>query len=353
MSPFHKATPILASVFAVAMLAGCSQGSGSNGDGSTASSERHQIRIVGSSTVFPFSAYVAEEFGVTTKYPAPVVESTGTGGGIELFCKGTSLSTPDIVNASRRMTPSEFESCHNNGVDKVVELKFGYDGIVIGYKDGQPQWNLTLKQLTLAVARKVPKNGELVLNPYNTWNDIDPSLPKQEILIYGPPSSSGTRDAFEELVMAAVTKKMEAYDGAYTVIRQDGKYVPSSENDNLIVQKVAQNPAALGIFGFSYLAENRNLVDAATINGVVPKRELISTGKYPISRSLFFYVKVGHLKEIPSIDGYVDLFLSEQMIGERGYLTDLGLIPLPKDKRQAMRQRWDKRVTLTKEDLKE
>lgn len=353
MTFFRKASLILTGLSAAALLAGCGQGATSQKENKTTSTKAEQIRIVGSSTVFPFSAYVAEEFGATTKYPTPVVESTGTGAGMQLFCKGVGPNTPDIVNASRPMAPSEFEMCRNNGVNKIVEIKFGSDGIVVGYKGGLAPLNLTLKQLTLAVARKVPKNGELVLNPYDTWSDIDASLPDKDILIYGPPSSSGTRDAFEELVMAKTTKKMAGYDGAYTVIRRDGKYVPSSENDNLIVQKIKRNPEALGIFGFSFLAENRAQIDAATINGVAPKRELISTGQYPISRSLYFYVKSGHLNAVPSLDGYVDLFLSRQMIGDRGYLTDLGLIPLPKDKRAAMRQRWDKRKTINAADLEE
>lgn len=343
--------------FAALILAACGQG-GDTAEtdkqaGNQTDAKRAQVRIVGSSTVFPFSAYVAEEFGVVSKWPTPVVESTGTGGGMQLFCRGTGLDTPDIVNASRPMTLSEFKLCKSNGVDRITEIKFGYDGIVLGYKDGLPQMKLTSKQIFLAVARKVPRNGELVKNPYDQWSDIDPSLPDREILIYGPPSSSGTRDAFEELIMAAVSKKMEIYDGAYTVIRRDGHYIPSGENDNLIVQKVAQNPEAIGIFGFSYLAENRSLVDPVIIDGVKPTRESIGSGKYPIARSLYFYVKLGHLDEVPAIDGYVDLFLSEKMIGDRGYLTDLGLIPLPRDMREAMRKRWEHREELQASDLKE
>lgn len=351
MNPARKALPALIGICAATVLAGCSQGSNSNTDTTSAAAARDQIRIVGSSTVFPFSAYVAEEFGAITDWPTPVVESTGTGGGMKLFCNGTALNTPDIINASRRMEIGEFERCRNNGVKKIVELSFGSDGIVIGYKQGLPQWNLTLKQLTLALAKKVPKNGKLVKNPYDQWSDIDPSLPDKDILIYGPPTSSGTRDALEALVMAPATSKMQAYDGEYTIIRQDGKYVPSAENDNLIVQKVSQNPEALGIFGYSFLAENRRQVDAALINGVPPKPELISSGKYPIARSLYFYVKLAHLKPVPAIDGYVEEFLSRQMIGEIGYLTDLGLIPLPKAKRKAMRKHWENRVILTKEAL--
>lgn len=353
MTLARKATPALIGLCAATLLAGCGQGTSSDADTVSAASARDQVRIVGSSTVFPFSAYVAEEFGATSGYPTPVVESTGTGGGMKLFCNGVALDTPDIINASRPMEPGEFERCKKNGVDKIVELSFGSDGIVIGYQDGLPQWNLSLKQLTLAVAKKVPQDGELVKNPYDQWSDIDPSLPDKDILIYGPPTSSGTRDAFEELVMAPVTSEMPAYDGEYTIIRQDGKYVPSAENDNLIVQKLAQNPVALGIFGYAFLAENQRLVDAALINGIAPTPEVISSGKYPIARSLYFYVKLEHLDSVPAIDGYVDVFLSPQLIGERGYLTDLGLIPLPKAKRKAMRKRWNNRVTITASDLTE
>lgn len=314
---------------------------------------REQIRIVGSSTVFPFSAYVAEELGATTEWPTPVVEATGTGGGMKIFCAGTALDTPDVTNASRRMKPSELKMCHGNGVDDIFEAKFGYDGIVFGYQGGQPQWNLTREQITLAVAAKVPVDGELVPNPYDQWSDIDPALPEQDILIYGPPTSSGTRDAFEELVMAHGSEQIEGYGGAYTLIRHDGKYVPSGENDNLIVQKLAQNPEAIGIFGFSFLAENRGIVDAALIEGVAPKRGLISSGEYPVARSLFFYVKLGHLEQVPALDDYVELYLSEKMIGERGYLTELGLIPLPPKMREDMRQRWAKKVTVEMSDLAE
>lgn len=365
MTRYRNITLALLGAIAAASLAGCGQG----GDGSAGSDQaqtqsgkrtdkpsdtgRDQVRIVGSSTVFPFSSYVAEEYGATTDHRTPVVESTGSGGGMKLFCNGTSLNTPDITNASRRMKPSEFERCKNNGVNGITELSFGYDGIVIGYKAGLPQWELTREQITLAVTAKVPNNGELVKNPYETWQDIDASLPDKEILIYGPPTSSGTRDAFEELVMEAASEEIAGYDGAYTRVRQDGKYVPSGENDNLIVQKLAQNGDALGVFGYSFLEENRNKIDAATIDGVAPERDLISSGEYPVSRSLFFYVKQAHLEPVPAMKGYVEMFLSRQMIGDRGYLTDLGLIPLPKDKRKAMRKRWQNRTVVEASDLKE
>lgn len=303
-----------------------------------------QIRIVGSSTVFPFTAYVAEEFGVTTDYPTPVVESTGTGGGMKLFCQGVGADTPDITNASRRMKPSELKLCQSNGVASVVEVKIGYDGIVFAQNKGNPALNLTREQITLAVAAEVPVDGGLVPNPYEKWSDIDPSLPDREILIYGPPTSSGTRDAFEELVMAYGSEHIKGYPGEYTKIRQDGHYVPAGENDNLIVQRLADNPVAFGIFGYSFLEENRSILQAASIDGVEPKRELISSGEYPVARSLFFYVKKAHLDKVPGMQEFVSLYLSPQMIGDRGYLKSLGLIPLPPAMLQAQREQWQDRT---------
>lgn len=317
------------------------------GQGNSGDFLRSQMRIVGSSTVYPFSAYVAEELGVTTDIRTPVVEATGTGGGMQMFCAGTAIHTPDIVNASRRMRPSELKMCHANGVNNITEIVFGYDGIVLVQSKSLPPMNLSLKQLTLAIAAKVPQNGELIPNPYEYWNQIDPSLPHREILIYGPPTSSGTRDAFEEKVMARATKHMPVYDGAYTIIRRDGAYVPSGENDNLIVQKVAQNKTAIGIVGFSFLEENANLIEAVTLNDVKPTRDAISSGKYPVARSLFFYVKNAHVGKVPGISEYVLLFLSDRMSGPRGVLQTLGLIHLPSDLRQQMRQRWKQRKQVT------
>lgn len=313
---------------------------------------RTQMRVVGSSTVFPFAAYVAEELGVTTDIRTPVIEATGTGGGMQLFCSGTGENTPDIVNASRPMRPAEWKMCQQHGVTNITEIAFGLDGIVLTQNKSLPPLNLTLKQLTLAVAAKVPKNGKLVENPYKYWSQIDPSLPHREILIYGPPTSSGTRDAFEKLVLARATKHMPVYDGAYTIIRRDGAYVPSGENDNLIVQKVAQNKTAIGIVGYSFLEENRSLIEAVTINGVRPTPKNISSGKYPIARSLFFYVKDAHVGKVPGISEYVQLFLSNRMSGPRGVLKTLGLIPLPKDKRMLMRHNWETRKQVTLESLK-
>jgi len=316
-----------------------------------AAAERSQIRIVGSSTVYPFSSYVAEEFGATTGHSTPVVESTGSGGGMKLFCAGNGMDTPDITNASRRMKTSEYQRCQDNGVTDITEFKIGFDGIVLGQAKGNPDVNLSREQITLAVAAKVPQDGELVDNPYTRWSQIDSSLPDRAIVIYGPPTTSGTRDAFEELVMEAVTEEM-GYGREYTDIRTDGAYVDSGENDNLIVQKITQNKDAFGIFGYSFLEENRNRIQAATVDGVVPEPDAISSGGYPVSRSMFFYTKNTHFDRVPGMEDYVRMFISDRMIGPRGLLRDLGLIALPDAGRADMRARFESRAPLKLADLK-
>jgi phosphate transport system substrate-binding protein len=313
--------------------------------------EREQLRIVGSSTVYPFSSYVAEELGAITEHPTPVIESTGSGGGLKIFCEGDGLDTVDITNASRRMKPSEFERCAESGVSDITEFVIGADGIAVAQSKENQAMNLTLEQLTLAVAAKVPQNGELVDNPYRRWNEIDSSLPDREITIYGPPTTSGTRDAFEELVVEAATEEMEGYDGGYTSVRTDGPYIDSGENDNLIVQKLQNDTQAVGIFGYSFLVENANAIDAVTIDGVEPTPETISAEEYPVSRSLFFYTKNSHFDRVAGMDEYVEMFLGEQMIGEYGLLKSEGLIPLPEAMRESMRARFEQRSTLKLSDL--
>lgn len=327
---------------------------------------RDQIRIVGSSTVYPFSSSVAEEFGATTKYPTPVVESTGSGGGMKLFCKGGGLDTPDITNASRRMKTKEFKLCEKNGVTDITEAVIGFDGIAIAQNNHNKPLTLTKMHLLLAVAEEVPSSDgkSLVKNPYKRWNQIDSNLPDREIIIYGPPTSSGTRDAFEDMIMKGQTKKMDVYTSLYKKdkvknkgykkyhkVRQDGVYVPSGENDNLIVQKLNKNPAAIGIFGYSFLVENDDIISAAKINGVVPTPETISSGEYPISRSLFFYIKNSHRKDVPAMDGYINVFMKEDMIGPDGILGEIGLIALPDARRNASRNSVVSHTKLTLDDL--
>ncbi|WP_176493611.1 MULTISPECIES: substrate-binding domain-containing protein [unclassified Cobetia] len=318
-----------------------------------AAEAREQLRIVGSSTVYPFSSYVAEELGATSDFPTPVIESTGSGGGMKLFCEGVGDSTPDITNASRRMKTSEFERCEENGVTDITEAMIGFDGIAFAQAVGDGDINLTREQITLAVAAQVPVDGKLVDNPYTKWSEIDSSLPDRKITVYGPPSTSGTRDAFEELVMEVSTEEMEGYGGeGYTNIRQDGHYIAAGENDNLIIQKLVENTDAFGIFGYSFLEENADKVVGASIDGVLPEADAISSGEYPVSRSLFYYVKNQHKDDVPAQQAYNDLFMSEKMIGELGYLKGIGLIPLPKEEREALREQVKNRTKLTLADLK-
>ena len=288
-------------------------------------SARDQIKIVGSSTVYPFSSAVAEELGATTKYPTPVVESTGSGGGMKLFCAGNDLNTPDITNASRRMKAKEFTMCEKNGVTDITEAVIGYDGIAFAQDKSNKAFSISKKHLALAVAEEVPsKDGKsLIKNPYKKWSDIDASLPNREIIVYGPPKSSGTRDAFEEMVMQGTFKKMSVYTDLYkadkkankrykkySVVRTDGVYVPSGENDNIIVQKLTKNKNAFGIFGYSFLIENDDKLAGAKVNGVEPTPESIASGKYPIARSLFFYTKNSHKKDVPAMNKYIEMFMS-------------------------------------------
>ncbi|MFI8751537.1 substrate-binding domain-containing protein [Vreelandella lionensis] len=314
---------------------------------------RDQIRIVGSSTVYPFASYVTEEFGALTNYPTPVIESTGSGGGIRLFCNGVGEGTPDITNASRRMKLSELERCEENGVTDITEAKIGSDGIVLGLAATNEPIDLTLEQIFLAVAAQVPVDGELVENPYTNWSDIDASLPDRAISIYGPPSTSGTRDAFEELVMEAASSEMDIYgEEGYTDIRTDGVYIDAGENDNLIVQRLAEDTGAFGIFGYSFLVENPDTIMGATIGGVEPEVEAISSGEYPVARSLWFYLKNQHADEVPPMYEYANMFMEDQMIGDDGYLIDLGLIPLPESEREQSRQKVADRTKLVAADLK-
>ncbi|SDG10943.1 phosphate ABC transporter substrate-binding protein, PhoT family [Onishia taeanensis] len=319
----------------------------------TAAQARDQLRIVGSSTVYPFASYVAEEFGATTDYPTPVIESTGSGGGLRLFCNGVGDDTPDITNASRRIKVSEFERCAENGVTDITEAMVGYDGIAFAQSSANDAMPVTREQLFMALAAQVPVDGELVDNPYTKWSEIDASLPDREIAVYGPPTTSGTRDAFEELVMEAASEDMDAYGGeAYTDIRADGPYIDAGENDNLIVKRLSENTDAFGIFGYSFLEENGDTLIGSSIDGVEPTPEAIGSGEYPVSRSLFFYVKNQHADDVPAMAAYANMFMSEQMIGDLGYLKGIGLIPAPEDVRAEYREQVANHKTLELSDIK-
>jgi len=310
-----------------------------------------QVRIVGSSTVYPFSTVVAEEFGKKTKNKTPIVESTGTGGGFKLFCSGTGKNTPDITNASRRIKPREYVNCLKAGVKDIIEVKFGYDGIVVANAKGGAKFDLSIKDLFLGLAAKVPSKDnpkELVDNYYTTWKDVNPNLPDQKIQVFGPPPTSGTRDAFAELVMEAGCWFDDAYKTKYPNpkqrkaachrMREDGAYVDAGENDNLIIQKLRTNENALGIFGYSFLEQNTATIQGASILGVEPDYDNIADGKYVISRPLYFYVKKAHFDKTKGLQDFVLEFVSEDAIGEDGYLGYRGLISLPDDLRLVVQQ---------------
>lgn len=310
---------------------------------------RDQISIVGSSTVFPFSTAVAEQFGKKSSFTTPVVESTGSGGGLKLFCSGVGEKTPDITNSSRRMKDKEFTECQANGVTP-VEVKIGFDGIVLANAKSGPAFSLTTKQIFLALAKNVPVDGKIVPNPYKNWSDIDPSLPAEKIEVLGPPPTSGTRDAFVELAMEGGAKKFDslkalskedkkAFEKIFTEIREDGAFIEAGENDNLIVQKLEANPEAVGIFGFSFLDQNADKIKGATVDGAEPAFEKIASGEYAISRSLYFYVKKEHVGVIPGISEFLAEFTNEAAWGDDGYLALKGLIPLPKADRDAVAEK--------------
>ena len=311
---------------------------------------RDSISIVGSSTVFPFATVVAERFGKVTEFKTPKIESTGSGGGLKLFCSGVGTDTPDITNSSRRIKKSEFDQCKSNGVTDIIEVLIGYDGIAVANSIDADQMTLTRKDLYLALAQQVPNpdgSETLVDNPYKSWQDVNSSLPNLAIEVLGPPPTSGTRDAFVELAMEGGCKAFDfikamkksdkkAFKSVCHTVREDGAYVEAGENDNLIVQKLEANPKALGIFGFSFLDQNSDKVQSSVVEGFEAEFDAIADGDYPISRPLYFYVKKQHIGTIPGIAEYLGEFTSEGSWGEEGYLADKGMIPLNDDERGAM-----------------
>jgi phosphate transport system substrate-binding protein len=340
--------------------------------GTAQAAARDYISIVGSSTVYPFATVVAEQFGKTTKFKTPKVESTGSGGGLKLFCSGVGVEHPDITNASRRIKKSEQDLCAKNGVKDIIEVKVGYDGIVLGQSKATKPLNLTRKDIFLALAKQVPgKDGKLIDNPNKTWKDVNAALPDTKIEVLGPPPTSGTRDAFVELAMEGGAKKYEDLaklrgskdeaeikslmaklgipESAYNKsgkkvfqavshgIREDGAFIEAGENDNLIVQKLEANPSAVGIFGFSFLDQNADKIHGAMVDGKEPTFDNIADGAYPVSRPLYFYVKKAHVNAVPGIQEYLAEFTSEKAYGEEGYLTEKGLIPMPEAERGQFR----------------
>lgn len=295
---------------------------------------REQLRIVGSSTLYPFVTIASERFGKISGH-TPVVEATGTGGGFYLLCSGNSLHYPDIVNASRKIKKSEQDLCKKNGVNSVEEIIIGHDGIILAQSIDAIEMNLTKKQLFLALAKEIPSNGKMILNPYINWQQIDQDLPDLKIEVYGPSFTSGTRDAFVELVMHKFCESSDEIKDIFndnneminscSTLREDGIYIEMSENDNLIVQKLLYNKKALGIISFSLLSENPK-VKAASIEGIIPTVDSITSMQYLISRPLFLYINLDHLKYLPSISKFIEEITSKKAVGEDGYLTQKGLL---------------------------
>ncbi|OKY76757.1 MAG: phosphate ABC transporter substrate-binding protein [Desulfobulbaceae bacterium DB1] len=311
---------------------------------------RDYISIVGSSTVYPFATVVAEQLGKTSNFKTPKIESTGTGGGFKLFCAGVGVEHPDMTNASRAIKKSEFDTCQDNGVKNIVEVKIGYDGIVLANSKKSAPMQVSRRDIFLALAKEVPdpKGGDtLVPNPYKTWKEVNSSLPAVKIEVLGPPPTSGTRDAFVELAMETgaetfdFIKDMKKSDkdrhkAVTQSVREDGAYVEAGENDNLIVQKLDANPNAFGIFGFSFLDQNGDKIQGSMVEGNAPTFDNIAAGSYPVSRPLFFYVKKDHVGVIPGIAEYLAEFTSEKAWGNEGYLADKGMIPMPEEERKSV-----------------
>ncbi len=299
---------------------------------------RDQIRVVGSSTVYPFTTVVAELFG-NIKGKTPIIESTGTGGGFKLFCSGIGDKYADFNNASRAMKKSEVKKCAKNGIT-ATEIKVGYDGIVLANSKQSKRMEISLKEIFLALAAKIPQDGKLVSNPYTHWNQINPKLPNTKIRVLGPPPTSGTRDAFVELAMEGGAKKFgwlkdlrkkdkKKFKAIAHTIREDGAYVEAGENDNLIIKKLDSDPSSFGVFGFSFLDQNLDKLQGSVIQGVTPTFDSIADGSYKVSRPLFIYAKDQHMGKVPGMKDFIKLYISEQMTGEEGRLADGGLIPLP------------------------
>jgi phosphate transport system substrate-binding protein len=328
----------------------------------SANAQRDYISIVGSSTVYPFSTVVAERFGKSTKFATPKVESTGSGGGLKLFCSGVGSATPDITNASRAIKSSEINLCAKNGIKDIIEITVGYDGIVLANTTAAKQFSLSRREIFLALAKNIPNpdgSETLVDNPYKTWNEINPTFPATKIEVLGPPPPSGTRDAFAELALEggcttfpfikAIKKQdKKKYKAICHAVREDGAYVYAGENDNLIVQKLVANPTALGVFGYSFLEQNSDKVQGSLIDGKLPTFDAIAEGDYPVSRSLFFYVKKAHIGVIPGIEEYLAEFTSEKAMGEYGYLAEKGMIPMTDEERANVLNTVKNLIPLTK-----
>ncbi|MBT0742321.1 substrate-binding domain-containing protein [Campylobacter lari] len=304
-----------------------------------------ELKIAGSSTVYPFTSFVAEEYAVIKNTKTPIVESLGTGGGFKVFCEGIT----DISNASRAIKPSEFETCKKSGVSDIVGIMIGYDGIVLAQSKINAPLNISLHELFLALAKEIPQDGKLIPNPYTNWQQINKNLPNRKITIYGPPSSSGTRDSIEELVMVDISKKIPEYKGVYKTIRQDGAFIPSGENDNLIVSKLSVDKEAFGLFGYGFLASNDDKINAAHIDGVKADEKNISEGKYKLARSLFIYMNA---KKNPEVFEFAKIYMSDDLAKSGAELEKIGLVSLDEKTLKATQKHIEEKGLLTDELVK-
>jgi phosphate transport system substrate-binding protein len=338
---------LLGAAAALGLLAGASN----------AHAARDYVWAAGSSTVFPFATRTAENFAKKTGKKAPKVESLGTGGGIKMFCGGMGEKFPDIANASRPMKKSEFEACKAKGVTNIVELKVGFDGIVVAMDKSAPDYSFKVEHLFLGLGQNVLRGGQFVANPYKTWRDVGAGLPTNRILVYGPPPTSGTRDAFIELGIEAGAKKFptakslseadeKGFKAKVDPLRTDGGWVDAGENDNAIIGTIEKTPGALGVFGYSFLEENANRIKGASVNGVKPTAQTIASGQYPLSRSLYIYVKKDQVGVTPGLKEFIAEFVSDSATGRGGYLQGRGLIPLPPAQHEAMKAAASKLTTM-------
>ncbi len=316
----------------------------------TSATARDEIRRVGSSTVFPYTQAVAEQFANKTGFPSPIVESTGTGGGMQIFCGGIGEDFADITGASRAMKASEYELCVSNGVTDITEAQIGSDGLSMAIsRDNDFDWDLSLGEIYLALGAQVPVDGEWADNPYTSWAQIDARLPDVAIEVLGPPPTSGTRDAFVELAMNVGCEELDfvkdgGFDGDWVEencsrMRTDGPFIEAGENDNLIVQRLQSDPNAMGIFGYSFVFENLDTLKAVKIDGVEPEMDTIADGSYPVSRPLFFYIKNAHRGVIPGFEEFLEEYMSEDALAPGGYLSERGLVALSDERRDELRER--------------
>lgn len=349
-SPLVKALTSALGAFAVLIVSGCDSGGGS---------ARNSVRAVGSSTVYPFAKLVAENFSrANPDYPSPLIESTGTGNGVQLFCSGIGANTPDVANASRRIKTNEFEKCLANGVTDVIEVQVGLDGIAFASAQRGITLNLSPRIVYEALAAR-PYGAE---QKTKMWSDVDPSLPRERILVYGPPSTSGTRDSLKELVlevgcnsnpaMGALKKSdPQRYQRLCTEVRSDGGYVDQGEQDNLIVQKIESNPRAVGVFGFSYLEENKDKLQGLPMDGVPPTFENISSFAYPGARPMFIYIKKAHMRAIPGLDAFVQEWVKSW--DKDGPLARVGMVVMLPEAMAENARKAQTMTLLTLEDLAE